>query len=232
MTKTFREILAEKDDEFVYYVRSTADIHLPELFERIRLSLIPYRIKSFEKDSYKPVGKENKYFPDDPHAPSYSIRAVTGLKIPKGFTAALAMDANIHVSHMRLDGEGVDLNDPEPTQDAQRLVGTKRIADFIGELQADRKTRKEATTTREVYESFCTTHRGIADILKKPLRNGYYTVEAFRQAENDYLMIKGPLASRPHLEYRDRIAVVANVVSESITGGVYNGKLLIERGTK
>jgi hypothetical protein len=208
------------------------DIHHPELFERLRIGLLPFRIKSIETDSYRPIGRENKYFPDDPHAPTYSVKVITGLKVPKGFVASLAMEAHIHVSHLRIDGDGdVELvNKPEEVSDVQRLVGSKRIADFIGELKADRKQREQNTTRREVYESYCTTHRGVEDLVKKPIRKGYYMVESYNLGGRDFLTAHGPLTDRPTLEYRDRISVAAvGPAQESSSAELYTVTLAVER---
>lgn len=234
MTKTFREILAERDDEFTYYVRSTANIHDPEIFERIRLAWLPYVIKSFETDAYKPLSRDNKMFPEQPNSPTFTIKVVTGLPIPKKHIETMALDARIHISHLRIDPDG-DLelvNEPNEvaSAEAQNLVGHKRIGEFIRELQADRKKREEMSSSREVYESFCTTHRGLEDVLKKPLRKGYYMVEAYREDGKTYLRAEGPFEVRPEdRNYHDRIrAKNPQVIAEGKTGSMYGVQILIE----
>src|ERR1044071_196419 len=220
MTKTFREILAEKDDEYTYFVRSTADIHNPKLFDRIEMSFMPYRIKSIERDSYRPISRDNKSFPDEPNSATYSIKLITGLKVPKEFIHTLAPDVHIHMSHLKIEGDqDVELvNQPGTVSstDSQSLVGQKRIGDFVKELQAERKQRMKDTTEREVYESFYTTHRGIQDVTKKPVRNGYYMVETFRQNGKTYLKAEGPFEARPAgNDYSDRIqSVWSKIVAE------------------
>lgn len=234
MNKTFREILAEKDDEFIYHVRSTANIHNPEIFERIRLSFMPYDVKSFDCDTYRPLGKRNKEFPDEPNSPTYSVRVVTGLPLTPKFIETLALDARINVAHLRIDGKKDEqelVNEPGEVKsgDAQSLVGTKRLGEFIRELQADRKARMGMTIEREVYESVCTTHRGLGDVLKKPLRKGYYVVEAYRENGKNYLRAEGPFPDRPEHTYHDRIRINnAKIVAEQTTGDTYGVQLLIE----
>src|SRR5688572_22517558 len=184
MIKTFREILAEKDDEFTYHLHSTANIHRPELFERIKLSFMPYNIKAFETDTYKPLSKTNTMFPEEPYSSTYSIKIVTGFKVPSEHLQTVAMTAHIHIAHLKMEGDqDVELvNKPEevPSTEAQKLVGSKRISDFINELQTERRQREQDTVEREVYETFYTTHRGLEDVLKKPVRKGYYMVEMRR----------------------------------------------------
>ncbi len=238
MAKTFRELLAEKDDEFTYYVRSTADIHRPELFERVRHAFLPYRVISCDIDSYKPISRNNKSFPDEPNSPTYSIKVVTGLKVPKEHIQTLAMTVHIHMAHLKIEGDqDVELmNNPEAVTStiAQALVGQKRIAEFVRELQADKRKRMKDTTEREVYESFYTTHRGLEDVVKKPIRKGYYLIEAFREDGKNYLIAEGPYGSRPEgNEYCDRIKVAGSqIVAEGTAGDKYGVQVLIEEIAK
>lgn len=234
MTKTFHEILAEKDDEHVYYIHSTADIHNPALFEKIKISLLPYEIKSIECESYKPLSKSNTLFPDEPNSPTYTIKVTTRYPVTKGFLSILAMDAHIHVSHLKIDPDTVvdPVNYPEEIskEESQKTVGTKRIAEFIKELQQDRKERQDMSWEREVYESFYTTHRSLERVLHKPLRKGYYMVEAYTEGGKKYFQAQGPFPSRPEENpYHDRIqAVNPQIVSESTENGQWAIQVLVE----
>src|SRR5271170_1616658 len=106
MNKTFTEILAEQDEEFVYHIISTADIHNPERFSRVRYALLPYQIKSIEADSYLPWSKGNKKFPAEPNSPTYTIKLVTGLPVDcRSVIQTLAMATHIHVSHLMIEPE-------------------------------------------------------------------------------------------------------------------------------
>ena len=234
MAKTFWEILAESDDEYVYYIHSTANIHHSDLFERVKLALLPYEIKSLETDGYKPLSKDNKLFPDEMNSPTYTIKAITRYPLTKGFASALAMETHIHISHLRIDPDKVvdPINEPEevPSKEAQSLVGTKRIGEFIKELQQDRKAREEMTFKREVYECFYTTHLGLERVVNHPLRKGYYIVETSQEDGRKYIRAEGPFDSRPTENlYHDRIKTVnPQVVAETTAGGLYGVKVLVE----
>jgi hypothetical protein len=234
MAKTFWEILAEADDEYVYYIHSTAPIHRPDMFEKVKLSLMPYEIKSIECESYKPLTKANTMFPEEPNTPTFTIKVVTRYPLTKGFLSTLAMDAHIHIAHLKITPDKTlePMNEPEevPSKDAQSLVGNKRIAEFIKELQADRKARDDMSWNREVYESFYTTHLGLESAIKKPLKKGYYIVETFQEGGKHYLRAEGPFDSRPEGNaYHDRIRTVnPQIISETMNGGLYGVQVLVE----
>ncbi len=227
-------MIAERDEEHVYHVHSTNDIHDPDRRERVRLEFMPFEIKSFECESYKPLSKINTMFPEEPYSPIFTIKVITRYPLTKGFLETLAWAVRVDISHLRIEGEhGYDpVNKPEEvsSSDSQKLVGTKRIADFIKELQDDRKNRKEMSWTREVYEAFFTTHRGLQNLVETPIRNGYYAVEAYREDGKKYLHAKGPFINRSEESpYQDRIYVQkSNVISEVTNDGLYDVNILIE----
>lgn len=234
MTKSFYEILAEKDTEHKYTIHSTANIHHPDICERIKISLLPYEIKEFDCGGYKPLSKDNEMFPDELNSPTYSIKVVTRYPLTKGFLAILAMDSRIHISHLKITGEEAvePVNGPEEisSKDAQSHVGDKRIAAFFQELKKDRKAREDMTWKREVYESFYTTHKGLEKIVNKPLRNGYYMVEAYEEDGNKYIRAEGPFDSRPtNNTYYDKLkAINPQVIAENTNGGTYGVQVLVE----
>lgn len=233
MTKTFHEILAEKEDEFIYRIHSTADIHDPELCAKIHLSLLPYKIKSMDCETYKPLRKNNEMFPDEPNSPTYTIKVITGHPLTKGFLMTLAMDAHIHQSHLKIEPDKAEDPDTQvevSKDDAQSLVGTKRIGSFIKELKKERDKRDEMTVKREVYENFYTTHRGLEVVLKKPFMKGYYLVEAYKEDGKKYFNAEGPFEVRPEGNlYIDRFnAGTPKIVSETNNGGLCGVKVLVE----
>jgi predicted metal-binding protein len=234
MTKTFYEILAEKEDEFVYHIYSTANIHDPEICAKIRISLLPYKIKSMECESYKPLSKNNDMFPNEPNSPTYAIKVITGHPITKGFLSTLAMDAHIHVSHLKIIPESdIDLiNKPKEvsSDDAQKLVGTKRLGNFIKELQKERNTRDEMKITREVYECFFTTQRGLEIVVGKPMKKGYYMIEAFIDDGKKYFKAEGPFLTRPDGNpFFDRFKVKnPKIVHESENSRLHSLVVLVE----
>jgi len=83
MTTSFRAILAEKDEEFVYYVKSTRNIHKDEVLDQIRLALLPFDLRSIEKAGWNPMSeKSNDMFPEDwPGGTVYSVKVTVGLEM-------------------------------------------------------------------------------------------------------------------------------------------------------
>ena len=233
--KSIFEMLAEKDEEFIYHVHSTADIHDPERRERVRLEFMPYEIKSLECESYKPLSKLNTMFPNEPNSPTFTIKVITRYPLTKGFLENLASTVHIHIAHLRIEGKhGYDpVNKPEEVSstEAQKLAGSKRIADFIKDLQDERKDRNKMDWTREVYETFFTTHRGLQSLVKTPIRNGYYMVEAYQEGGKRYLYAEGPFVTRPANDpYYDRIRVDnTQVITEGLSqDGLYVAQIMVE----
>lgn len=237
MIKSFHEILAEKDEDFTYYVKSTVDIHQPEYFERVKHALLPWRIKEIRPDGHTPISRDNRTFPHWPNTATYTVKVVTGLPVDTKKTLELvAMVCHIHISHLKMvpddDVESELVGKPIEVDSgtSQSLVGTKRIGEFMRELKKDRAEREQKAVTREVYESFYTTHRALENVLKKPIRKGYYVVEMGRQDDSLYLRAEGPYKDRTDEEaYRDTIEVgSAEIVSEDDSTDHYGVHALIE----
>jgi hypothetical protein len=236
MVKSFYEILAEEANEYSYKVHSTADIHNPERFARIRMSLYPYQIRQFEASGYIPWSKGNNKFPNEPNSPVYTIKVSTSLPLDThSVVQTMAMLAHINSIHLLIEPdddspEVVDMvTKPNEVKDAQESVGDKRIGAFIKELSSQRDERMKRTTTREVYESYTTTQLGLEKIVKKPLRKGYYMVETYKDNGKIYLHAQGPFESRSENDdYRDMIKVSrAEILSEGINNGNYDVNVLI-----
>lgn len=237
MRKSFYEVLAEQDEEFTYYVKSTYDIQQPEYFERVKHALLPWRIKEIKPDGHTPYSRDNKTFPDWPNTATFSIKVVTGLPIDtKKTLETVAMVCHIHISHLKmlpeddvqseLVGKPVEVDKTT----AQLLVGSKRIGEFMHELKKDRAEREKKGITREVYESFFTTHLALENLLKKPIRNGYYMVEMSHEGTDTYMRAEGPYEARTDGNpYRDSIGVAgAKIVSEDASGALYGVQALVE----
>jgi hypothetical protein len=238
MTKTFHEILAEKDDEYTYHVKSTVDIHQPERFERIRMTLMPFQIKAIVADGYTPLSKDNKTFPNQPNHPTFSVKVVTGLPVDtKRTLETMAMMLHIHQSHLNMTPEDdvASVLPGKPVEvdktTSQLLVGQKRIGEFMKELQSDRKEREEKFVTREVYECYFTTHRALETMMKKPYSKGYYMIEGSQEGDQHFIRTEGPFNNRPDGNiYRDRIGLKPlEIVSESDADGLRGSVILVER---
>lgn len=224
--KTLREILTEKDDEFEYVLKSTADIHTPEMISMIKMALGGFKIRDIEVDSYKPISKDNGEFPNEPNAAVFSLKIVTGFPALKG-EDLIAMFTRIHVSHLKLvpTKKPADLKEPDEykpittndfhdatpdnkKEDVQDTVGGLRIADFMRELKGARKEREENKREREVYESFVTSHIALEHDLRRPFRKGFYIAEMTGKGSEIVLSLDGPFQYKPdNFLMRDQLPI-------------------------
>ena len=103
--KTFREILAEQDDEFVYLVKSTADIHDPLVFAKVKLALTGFKIRAIMVDQYRPLQKDNPDFPAEPNSALYVVKVTTALPVVGG-EQLIAIHARINQAQLLVLPEG------------------------------------------------------------------------------------------------------------------------------
>jgi len=104
-----------------------------------------------------------------------------------------------NLTHTAKDWNGTpDDGDIDP--DAQKYVGTARLADFMKELETDRKTREaeinDRNVTPKLYESFVTTHLCMHDMLGHTPRKGYYLLERYT-VDPSVVHVSGPFKNKP-----------------------------------
>jgi len=254
MMKTLRQILAEKDDEFTYEVKSVHDIHEPEIFGLIKLALTEFKVRSIEKGSYRMPGRENPDFPKHPNMPVYAVRVVTAYPVPMQNHAGLqmiAMFTRIDASNLRFEMTGVDPrkdNDEKGTayrpvtgnvdftastdvvvDGAQDMVAQKRLGAFMKSLKANRDERREEEPVREVYESFVMTHSDAERFTGRPFLRGSYIIEHTREGDAERMVFRGPHA---YAEPLDKVYVSARDLlpgrAEYVREGLENGKVIVE----
>lgn len=84
--------------------------------------------------------------------------------------------------------------------DAQKYVGAARMADFMKELDQDRKNREAEINSRNVtpkiYESFVTSHLSMRDVLGHTPRKGYYLLERY-MVDPSIIHVSGPFQNQP-----------------------------------
>jgi hypothetical protein len=234
MHKSLRAILAEGDQEFTYWIKSTYDIHTDEVMDQIRLAMLPYDLREIEVGAYKPIGAGNKDFPNVPDSPSYSVKVVLGLE-PAEVDDPLqkvALFTRIETVHLMVHQDGVDPH-AEPKEEpegeyknlaqsakdfssslddvvanAQDEVGDKRVGSFLKDLESQLKKEREAIRqiTPKLKEAFVTSHIALNNV-KAGWRRGFYVVE---RAEDDQgvMKISGPFAKQPtNFEFIAELAV-------------------------
>lgn len=104
-----------------------------------------------------------------------------------------------NLAHTARDWNGTpDEGDIDP--DAQKYVGTARLADFMSELEQDRKAREDEIADRNVtpklYESFVTSHLCLSEVYGRTPRKGYYLLERYK-ADPGVLHVSGPFKNKP-----------------------------------
>ena len=234
MHKSLRAILAEDDQEYTYWIKSTYNIHEPEVMDQIRLAMLPYDLRAVEEGAYKPIGAGNKDFPNVPDSPSYSVKVTLGLE-PVEVDDPLqkvALFTRINTEHLLVHKDGVDPHAEPKAEaeveyknlahsakdfssslddvyaDAQDEVGDKRVGSFLKDLEKQLKKEREAIrqVTPKLKEAFVTSHIALNNV-KSGWRRGFYVVE---RAEDDLgnMKISGPFTKQPtNFEFIAELAV-------------------------
>lgn len=103
------------------------------------------------------------------------------------------------LSHSAKDW-GSELDKASVDDDAQKYAGTRRLDDFIKELEDHRKERDEHIESKSIeprlFESFVTDHLSLSDILGNTPKSGFYIVERYFN-EPEALNIHGPFKKKP-----------------------------------
>lgn len=246
--KTFKEFLAEAEDEFRYHVTSVVNVHTEEMMSLIHLALAQYGVKAVERGAYKMPGSGE--LRDFPNAASWTVIVVTSHPID---TRAGAIEVTnytrIPTTNLLFHEAGVDPyaepkkekekeyvpltgTVPEDKEGGQKFVGDARLSDFLKELGDDRNEREAELKKheREVYEAFVTTHLTVESMLDAPLRKGYYIIQNLRESTGENIVeIRGPFMNRGEefgIPYRDNYAIKGKVV-ESISA-TENGLTIME----
>lgn len=224
MHKSLRSILAENDQEFTYWVKSTYNIHDEETMDQIRLAMLSYDLREIDKGAYKPIGAGNKDFPNVPNSPSYSVKVVVGLDPPTTNDALqrVSLFTRIFTDNLLVYKDGVDPHkEPETDEptgkyknlaqsakdfsssldnivaNAQDDVGEKRIGSFLKDLEAQlKKERGEIKQiTPRLKEAFVTSHIALNSV-EAGWRRGFYVVER-TEVDHGTMKITGPFSKQP-----------------------------------
>ena len=145
MSKSFRAVLAEQDEEFTYHVKSIYNIHDDETMDWIRLALLPYDLRDIQRGSYKPMGHADKDFPNVPGAASYDVKVVLGLEPPTSEDAEekVALFTRIKMDHLLVHKEG---------EDPHKMDNSDDCVDCKGEYKPLTGTAKDFSATLDNVE--------------------------------------------------------------------------------
>ena len=231
MNTSFRAILAENDEEHVYYIKSTRNIHKDEMLDQIRLALLPFDLRHIEKAGWNPMAeKDHSMFPADwPGGAVYSVKATVGLEMDNYRAiqkVALFTHINDEYLFVHKQGESEERMDNEDDEDepatadykslalnaekwdaspdklaidakAQDYAGTKRIDDFMKELEIDRTSREGSVKEPKIYEAFVTSHLALRDVNGGTTpKKGFYLIERYED-DNSIMHISGPFQHKP-----------------------------------
>ncbi len=118
MSKTFRAILAETDQEFVYHIKSTRHLHDDEIFGQLQIGLLGYDLRSLERMSYNPLAAvEPMFHPrnDEPGMDKiFHVKAVLGTEVPNGvLRQKVAYFTDINWKYLVVHKEGEKMEDAD-----------------------------------------------------------------------------------------------------------------------
>lgn len=218
MGKTLQQLITENDQEFTVHVCSVVNIQDAEVMDFIRLALLPFDLREIKSDGYKPMGDDA--FLGYESFPVYTVTVKLGLdlsneKAEERIATLTHIDKDQFIVHHEgeslkkaeddnsddsAEGPG-DAGEPEAmgTDQAQKLAGTKRIDDFLKELEADRKERDKEVPDFKVEEAFCTSHIALKAFHSNVLApRGFYVVEREETGDAESaLHISGPFEAMP-----------------------------------
>jgi hypothetical protein len=124
--KAFRAYLADNDEEHTYYVRSTRNIHNPDVMDQVRQALLGWELRDLETDGYK-LSTDDNGFPMDPLAGYiWSLKATLGLEPPDNEVAVqkVAFYTNINHNYLMVHrndepAKKIDNSDADVSPDAE-----------------------------------------------------------------------------------------------------------------
>lgn len=62
MAQSFRALLAEQDEEFVFHIKSTRHLHDDDIFDRLRIGMLGYDLRKMEREKYDPLAAVEPMF--------------------------------------------------------------------------------------------------------------------------------------------------------------------------
>ena len=225
MGQPFRALLAEQDEEFVYNIETSRALHDDDVFERLRIGLLGYDLRSLERVDYDPLAAPEPMFrpfrSESGHLAMFRVKAVLGNDIPaQVLLQQVSYFTDINWEFISVNKEG-DSEESEDTGaykslaqhardwnatpdfvdgDAQQWVGQDRLDAFMKELDADRSDREKEVEGRnvqpELTEAFVTSHLALGDVYGQYARKGFYLVERY-QDDPSLMHIQGPFTKQP-----------------------------------
>jgi hypothetical protein len=115
MTQTFRAILAEKDQEFVYHIKSTRPLHDDDVFGNLQISLLGYDLRSLERMSYNPLAVNPMFGPNsDTPDNIFHVKVLLGTEVDNGeLRQKIAYFTNIHWKYLVVHKDGEKMEDAD-----------------------------------------------------------------------------------------------------------------------
>ena len=160
MAQTFRAILAENDEEFVYHIKSTRHLHDDDIFGKLQIGLLGYDLRSLERMSYNPLAAvEPMFHPrnDEPGLDKiFHVKAILGTDVANGVLrqkVAYFTDINWKYLVVHKDGEKMedadklDL-DPEETGGDYRSLAKHAMYWDASPDDVDNKTQQHVGDQR------------------------------------------------------------------------------------
>ena len=226
MDKSLLEYMSEEDEEYNITIKSVKDIG--RISGLLRLALIRYDLRELGEITHSPTA-ESDVFPDCGPCRVYSVDAKIG-RCPRSgvddVVRNLSVELNIPERQLYVeadfpeadDAEDVDSEeDPlllrdivkdETQDDNQKLVGQRRVTDYMDEFARKRDARDEMK--KKKMSRVLATHKAVKDILGESVPKGYYRcsidevgkliVEQACERSDRYSVITGKESYEKHLK--------------------------------
>ena len=128
MSRTFRALLAEKDEEYVYHIKSTRHLHDDELFGNLQIALLGYDLRSLERVSYNPLAAvEPMFHPrnDEPGLDKiFHVKVILGTDVDNGvLRQKIAYFTDINWKYLVVHKDGEKMEDDDIVDLHPSMVG-------------------------------------------------------------------------------------------------------------
>jgi len=118
MSRSFRAILAEQDQEYVYHIKSTRHLHDDDIFDKLQVGLLGYDLRSLERVSYNPLAAVEPMFRpynDEPGLDKiFHVKAILGTDQDNGvLRQKIAYFTDINWKYLVVHRDGEKLEDDQ-----------------------------------------------------------------------------------------------------------------------
>ncbi len=128
MAKSFRALIAEQDEEYVYHIKSTRHLHDDDIFDKLQIGMLGYDLRSLERVSYHPLAAVEPMFnPSNDETglgKIFHVRVVLGTDIDNGvLRQKIAYFTDINWKYLVVHKDGEKMEDSETLDLEPEMTG-------------------------------------------------------------------------------------------------------------